>query len=300
MTDDARKHESNASFTGSPQARGNSDEHASPEDIEAHGEGDHVAHRSDIMARIWSWGMPAYALADRFVGSDAVAMAVRNIGPRFARIVIVNAAVQDDCAILSAEAALRMDELQEFAASGRRIISIFGDGRMNLRTFDESGVGVVNWRRYASPIYSGADQMRRLRRLTAGVAPETMPGIGIIRVAPPRSSAAWLAVSAWIDQYHAEVCRVAAEMVRANPLLLDQARESVKAWTNIAPSPMRDGIRAWDAILSRKPDEDTLTAVLDTLLAQGPQAVLLHRTSPFSAMVSPATREEILRKIDTR
>lgn len=252
------------------------------------------------MSKVWSRGMPAYAIANQFFDRDAIAMALRNVGLDCARTVIVHASAQDDFAITSAEAVLRMDEFHELDASGKRIIAIFGDGRMSLQTFDESGAAPISWSRSPTPLYSGAEHLRRIRRLTAGVAPQTVPGIGIIRFAPPRGSAAWVAGTAWLDEYHAAVCHAAAESVRTDPSVLERARETLKASVNIGPSFMLDGLLAWQAILSRELPDDALAAVLDALLAQGHEATLLHRTSPFSFLVSPHVREMILNEIDAR
>lgn len=182
--------------------------------------------------------MPAYAVADQFFDSDAISMAMRNVGLHCARTVIVHASAQDDFAVISAEAALRMDEFHELDASGKRIIATFGDGRMSVQTFDTSGATAISWSRPIALLSSGAGHLRRIRRLTAGVTPQTMPGIGIIRFAPPRGSAAWVAGTAWIHEYHAEVCRAAAEVVRADPSVLERARETLKASVNIGPSSM--------------------------------------------------------------
>jgi len=300
MTDEAPKRESDATFESLPHTRDNFDEHTSVEDIGARIAKDRTQRGSDAVAQVWSLGMPAYAVADRFVDSDVVAMVVRNSGARSARMIIVDSAARDDFAIVSAESALRMDELQQLEASGRRIIAIFSDGKMSLRTLDESGTEIVSWCRAVTPIYSGADRLRSIRRLTAEAVPETVPGVGLVRFAPPKGSAAWVAATAWIYDYHAAVCRAAADAVRADPSLLNAARESIKAWANIGPSAMRDGLRMWADILSREPPDDKLTAVLEALLAQGPEAALLHRTSPFSGMLPPAIREMILREIDAR
>jgi hypothetical protein len=260
----------------------------------------------EAMQRVSARGAAAYAVADHFIRDNVLTVVVRDpcpssmqAGTEPIRMVIVPADARDDTSACLGEATLRQDEMAVFNAPARRVLTMFVDRRVRLDTTDDAGAASIMWRQSTTKLYNIANStMSRVRRLTAEVEAEEMAGIGTIRVAPPPGSAAWSAWERWIDSCNAELGRAPADVVEAEPSLIQRARKGMLRSIGIAPASERDGVQRLEQILAGETRGDVLTAVLRALRDPTEEAQLLRRVSPFAGMVPLERREAILREYE--
>jgi hypothetical protein len=97
-----------------------------------------------------------------------------------------------------------------------------------------------------------------------------------------------------IDQRSLALHRAIAEKLRADPGLLQVARDNLERWSfrNSRPQPYWD---AWRELLDRP-----LEAVLALLVEDSERMTALRQASPFAGVLSPAERWAIYASFDPR
>jgi hypothetical protein len=88
--------------------------------------------------------------------------------------------------------------------------------------------------------------------------------------------------------------RLVAEKVRANPALLDKARQNLRRWQNTEGSPSLT-LAEWENILS-----GPVAHVAQFLEERSERATRLRQSSPFAGILTEAERQTIYESYSTR
>ncbi len=242
--------------------------------------------------------MPTYAVVDRFFESNAIAAVVRGAFADRLRMVIVGADAIDDAALHLAETVLRVDELDHADTQAIRTFTIFQDNTVRLQTVDQTGAEILTWRQAGLLPDTGANNMRRIRRLAAASPPEAILGVGVVRVASGPGTPEWEAMAQWIEAYNTRVCLVAADLLREDPSLIERARALLKEAASPTASSVGDTLMTWNRILHNGSDAEVVSTVLKVLQSTGRAMSDLRRTAPFLGMVPAVKREAIFRALE--
>jgi hypothetical protein len=97
-----------------------------------------------------------------------------------------------------------------------------------------------------------------------------------------------------IDERSLAMHRVIAKKLRADPALLDKARETVRRWQKTEGSPTL-ALSEWENILS-----GPVTEVAEFLEDRSERATRLRQSSPFTGILTDAERRTIYEPYSTR
>jgi hypothetical protein len=97
-----------------------------------------------------------------------------------------------------------------------------------------------------------------------------------------------------LDERSLAMHRLIATKVRADPALLDKARENVRRWQASDGSP-KPALAEWEQIL-----DGTVNEVAEFLAERSERATRLRQSSPFAGLLTEAERGTIYESYSTR
>jgi hypothetical protein len=100
----------------------------------------------------------------------------------------------------------------------------------------------------------------------------------------------------WIDQRSLALDRAVAEKLRAEPALVDRARETLGRWLEQRRAAVPPVLLEWREILAHWP----LARILDLLTSADEDPRRLRQSSPFCGILSPEERLAILKDYESR
>ena len=98
-----------------------------------------------------------------------------------------------------------------------------------------------------------------------------------------------------IDERSLAFDRLTAAKLKANPALVEKARDNVRRWLASCSEGVRPALLEWQAAL-----DGPLEALLALLTSSDERATRLRQSSPFAGVLSPAERNAILREYHRR
>jgi hypothetical protein len=133
-------------------------------------------------------GEPAYAVADEDLGAGAVAIVVRDDpdGGLLSRLIVFGTPTLSDEVVACARGALMQSEVAEPHLSRRRVITLWLDGRYEVREEERQAAGRREWQGPSRPT-GAADRLRASAELAPIVS---IPDVGAVRLIVPAAPGA--------------------------------------------------------------------------------------------------------------
>ncbi len=135
------------------------------------------ARLRDVVRR----GEPAYAVTDEDLGG-AIAVIIRTPGTSpVSRLIVFGATTLNDAAVACARGALALSELSDLDVAQRRVITVWLDGRFEVREGDRRSAGHREWDGPSCP----AGSAERLRAAAAAATTVHIADVGAARLVNP-------------------------------------------------------------------------------------------------------------------